>query len=163
MVGNLAVERRVIASIYRYVTEWKPSMFGTASDRRTRERPLEAERDQFRADAAAAHDRLGMALSLVSQIQADAEKERARLIAEIETQRQETARDQVAAQAEHDRLVWDALQARQEVQAAKERADGITDRLTTLERTLEASQAERDRLRAEVEQARRPWWRRLIG
>ena len=87
-------------------------------------REAQAERDQLRDDVAAAHDRLGMALSLVGQIQADAEKERSRLIAEIEAQRLEVARDRVAAQVERDRLVWDALQARQQAQEAKERADG---------------------------------------
>src|SRR3954470_11480876 len=127
---------------------------------------LETLKEQLakaQADAAAAHERLGMALALVSQIPADAERERDRLIAEIEAQRQEAARDRGAAQAEHDRLVWDALQARQGAQEARERADGITDRLTALARTLEAAQGERDRFRAEVEQARRPWWRRLVG
>src|SRR4051794_318128 len=55
---------------------WKPGMLGTGSGCRTRERPLDAECNQFRADAAAAHERLGMALSLVGQIQADAEREK---------------------------------------------------------------------------------------
>src|SRR4051812_25280764 len=45
-------------------------------------REAQAERDQLRGDVAAAHDRLAMALALVGQIQADAEKERSRLIAE---------------------------------------------------------------------------------
>jgi hypothetical protein len=69
-------------------------------------------------------------------------------------------------------------EARQEAREARERADGMVDRLGGLERALDAAEADRDRLRREmaaaedrhqtevqilkieVEQARRPWWRR---
>src|SRR4051794_31330892 len=58
-----------------------------------------------------------------------------------------------------DRAEEQAANARQEVREARERADGMFDRLAALERDLGVTQGERDRLRVEVEQARRPWWR----
>ena len=72
----------------------------------------------------------------------------------------------------------EAREARQEAAQARDRADALIDRLGGLERTLGAVEADRDRLRRkiaaaegrhqtevqilkiEVEQARRPWWRR---
>jgi predicted RNase H-like nuclease (RuvC/YqgF family) len=64
------------------------------------------------------------------------------------------------AEERADAARGEVQEARQEAREVRERADSITDRLTVLERTLEAAQDERDRFRAELEQARRPWWRR---
>jgi hypothetical protein len=46
---------------------------------------------------------------------------------------------------------------------ARRRADDLADRLAAVERERHADHAELGRLRAELEQARRLWWRRLIS
>jgi hypothetical protein len=62
--------------------------------------------------------------------------------------------------AELERVHDDADRQREHTNAMFDQVKDLADRLDRLHRER---QAEVDRLRAELERARRSWWRRLVG
>jgi chromosome segregation ATPase len=82
--------------------------------------------------------------------------DRARLEAELERARQDADRQRGDHATELDR-------ARQDAGLWREEADRERARIANLQADAEHTEREMARLRAELEQARRPWWRRLWG
>jgi chromosome segregation ATPase len=90
---------------------------------------------------------------------ADRHADRARLEAELERARQDADRQRTDHAAELE-LVRDELErARQDAGLWREEADRERARIANLQADAEHTERDMARLKAEVEQARRPWWR----
>jgi chromosome segregation ATPase len=107
----------------------------------------------------------------------DSDREIRRLEDHLQTLRDQIDRQQTDHGAELDRLRDELKRARLDIDRAREDLDrerqhshamfdqlkDMADRVDRLHREHATGQMELGRLRAELEQARRPWWRRLIG
>jgi chromosome segregation ATPase len=101
-------------------------------------------------------------LKALADRHAELHADRARLEAELERARQDADRQH----ADHTYLerVRDQLdRARQDAGLWREEADRERARIANMQTDNEHTEQEMARLRAELEQARRSWWRRLWG
>jgi hypothetical protein len=84
------------------------------------------------------------------------------LIAEVE--RTQIARDEAQeARAEADAAKADQVRMARDVTTMFDELKALVDKHAALHADRARLQADVDRLAAELEQARRPWWRRLVG
>jgi chromosome segregation ATPase len=124
-----------------------------------------AEADHAKSDQVRmAQDVAGMfdELRAVADRHAELHADRARLEAELERTRQDT--DRHANHAADLEQVRDELdRARQDASLWREEADRERARIANLQADAQHTEREMARLRTEIEQARRPWWRRLWG
>jgi predicted RNase H-like nuclease (RuvC/YqgF family) len=113
-----------------------------------------AKADQIRM----AQDIAGMfdELRTLTEKHAELHADRARLEAELERARQDADRQRADHATELDRV-------RQDAGLWREEADHERARIGNLQADAEHTEHDMTRLRAELEQARRPWWRRVIG
>jgi chromosome segregation ATPase len=135
--------------------------------------PLSDERDGARAEADhAKSDQVRMAqdvagmfdeLRTLTEKHAELHADRARLEAELEHARQDADRQRADHTAELERVQDELDHSRQDAGLWHEETDRERTRIANMQADGEHTEREVTRLRAELEQARRPWWRRLIG
>jgi chromosome segregation ATPase len=94
-------------------------------------------------------------LKALADRHAEPHADRARLEAELERARQDADRQRGDHVTELDR-------ARQDADLWREEADRERARIANMQTDTEHTERELARLRVELEQARRPWWRRLL-
>jgi chromosome segregation ATPase len=124
-----------------------------------------AQADHARADQVRiAQDTAGMfdELRAMADRQAELHADRARLEAELERARQDADR-QRADHAELERVRDELDRAHQDASLWREETDRERARIANLQADTEHTEREMVRLRTELDQARRPWWRRLLG
>ena len=128
-------------------------------------REARAEADHAKADQVRmAQDVAGMfdELRTLAEKHAELHADRARLEAELERARQDADR-QRADHADLEQVRDELDRARQDAGLWREEADRERVRIANLQADAEHIEQEMARLQAELEQARRPWWRRLVG
>ncbi len=124
-------------------------------------REARAEADHAKADQVRmAQDVVGMFDEL--RVLAEKHADRARLEGELERARQDADR-QRADHADLEQVRDELDRARQDAGLWREEADRERVRIANLQADAEHIEQEMARLQAELEQARRPWWRRLVG
>jgi uncharacterized coiled-coil DUF342 family protein len=101
-------------------------------------------------------------LKALADRHAELHADRARLEAELERARQDADR-QHADHTDLERVRDELDRACQDADLWREEADRERARIANLQADTERTEREMARLRAELEQARRPWWRRLVG
>ena len=102
-------------------------------------------------------------LRTLTEKHAELHADRARLEAELEHARQDADRQRADHAAELERVRDELDRARQDAGLWHEETDRERARIANMQADNEHTEREMARLRAELEQARRPWWRRLIG
>src|SRR4051812_30468239 len=125
-----------------------------------------AEADHAKSDQVRmAQDVAGMfdELRTLTEKHAELHADRARLEAELERARQDADRQRADHTAELERVRDELDRARQDADLWREEADRERARTANMQTDTEHTEREMARLRAELEQARRPWWRRVIG
>jgi chromosome segregation ATPase len=125
----------------------------------------QAEADHAKSDQVRmAQDVAGMfdELRTLTEKHAELHADRARLEAELERARQDADR-QRADHADLEQVRDELDRTRQDAGLWREEADRERARIANLQADAEHTERDMARLRAELEQARRPWWRRVIG
>jgi hypothetical protein len=120
-----------------------------------------AKADQVRMarDVATMFDELRTLTEKHAELHAD----RARLEAELERARQDADRQRADHAAELERVRDELDRVRQDAGLWREETDRERARIVNLQADAEHTERELARLKAELEQARRPWWRRVVG
>jgi chromosome segregation ATPase len=124
-----------------------------------------AEADLPRAMVRMAQDVAGMfdELRTLTEKHAELHADRARLEAELERARQEADRQRADHAAELEQVRDEVNRIRQDAGLWREEADRERALIANLQADAEHTEREIARLKGELEQARRPWWRRLVG
>jgi chromosome segregation ATPase len=109
-------------------------------------------------------------LKALADRHAELHADRARLQAELESERSGLARARQDADrqltdhaADLERVRDELESARQDAGLWREEADRERARIANLQADAEHTERELARLRVELDQARRPWWRRILG
>jgi chromosome segregation ATPase len=101
-------------------------------------------------------------LQTLTEKHAELHADRARLEAELQHARQDADRQRADHTAELERVQDELDRARQDAGLRREEAERERARIADMQTDTEHTEREMARLQAELEQARRPWWRRLI-
>ena len=94
---------------------------------------------------------------------AELHDDRARMETVLERARQDADRQRADHAAELERVQDELDRARQDAGLWREEADRERVRSANLQADTEHTEREMVQLRTELDQARRPWWRRLLG
>ena len=118
--------------------------------------PRERRLQEARADA----DQAKADQVRIAQTMAELHADRARLTVELEHARQGADRQRTDHAAELEQVRDELERARQDAGLWREEADRERARIANLQADAEHTEREMARLQVELEQARRPWWRR---
>jgi chromosome segregation ATPase len=125
-----------------------------------------AEADHAKSDQVRmAQDVAGMfdELRTLTEKHAELHADRARLEAELERARQDADRQRADHAAELEQVRDELDRVHQDAGLWREKADRERARIANLQADAEHTERDMTRLRTELEQARRPWWQRVIG